>query len=518
MALSGSQRAAIRHPFKWLWEKEAGNPGEIPRKELTCYTLGLMGQNHLYGMAGGNRFFHFCTNVLMLNPTTVGTLTGATSVFDAFNDPVAGSIIDNYRFKDGRKLLPWIKRTSPFIAVLAFLLFVNWNLPSYALRVLYCTVIYVLWDIFYSFQDAALWGMTAAIHPGSGQRARATQWADIGAFLGGLLPGLTMPMLSGSGAFGMTQQQIYLLFAVFMCLGGGFQSLFALGMTERVRSLPSLVNPDENAREKGQNQNFRAIWQNISCLRHNYILLLFLASEVLRSCTPNVADIYIFQQMTYQVGSRAVAAPVVIMIVTIFTGMPGSFLKFFATKIFERVGGMKRLIIIARFASLCARILTWAIGIRTLPMLILGYVVDSIAGLPGNIDNIAMRAMISDSVEYVEWKTGHRTEGITMSIRNLMAKLTGAIGSYIQGHSLRFLQFDARLVEQNLPQNAHFHQWGWTIFRLGPAFGIVMSLIPLLLLKYPDSLKFQIEEEMKERRAMAEAKKIAEELALTVEL
>jgi len=33
----------------------------------------------------------------------------------------------------------------------------------------------------------------------------------------------------------------------------------------------------------------------------------------------------------------------------------------------------------------------------------------------------------------------------------------------------------------------------------------VISLIPLLLLKYPDSLKAQVEEEMAQRRAMAEA-------------
>jgi len=37
------------------------------------------------------------------------------------------------------------------------------------MRVFYCVAIYVMWDILYSFQDAALWSMTAAIHPASAQ-------------------------------------------------------------------------------------------------------------------------------------------------------------------------------------------------------------------------------------------------------------------------------------------------------------------------------------------------------------
>jgi hypothetical protein len=34
--------------------------------------------------------------------------------------------------------------------------------------------------------------------------------------------------------------------------------------------------------------------------------------------------------------------------------------------------------------------------------------------------------------------------------------------------------------------------------------GLVLSLVPLLLLRYPDSLKQKVEDEMAERRKMAE--------------
>ena len=496
MALTPSQRDALRHPIRWLMNTTPEEPGEIPRRELACYTLGLTGQNQLYGMAG-NRFFHFCTNVLMIPNKTVGKMTGAITVFDALNDPVVGAMIDNHRFQDGRKLMPWIKITSPFIAVLAFLLFVDWNFATVGMKVLYCVAVYVMWDLLYSFQDASLWGMTAAISPLSAQRARSTQWADIGSMLGGLLPGLLMPMLSGDGAFGLNQRQWYLIFAAGMCLGGGLLVLAAMGMTERVRSLPG--------EEEEKSSKLRSVVHNIGSLRHNYVLLLFLASEVLKKASPNINEMYIFQQMEYKVGGTVLHATLLVTILGALTGLPGSALKFAATKIAARAGGMKRVMIITCIAGICVRVIQYAIGISTLPRLVLVYLVDVIYGLPNGIFNIAMRTMISDSVEYVEWKTGERTEAITMSVRNLMSKMSGAVERYIQGYCLDFLQFEPRNVERNIPQNAHFQKWVWPVFRLGPALGLVFSLIPLLLLRYPDSLKARVEEEMAQRRKAAEA-------------
>ena len=499
MALSQSKRNAIRHPIRWFMNTETEQPGEIPRKELTFFGLAHWGQSSLHSMAGGDRFFHFCTNVLMIKPETVGQLLGMTTLFDALNDPVAGSIIDGYRFKDGRKLLPWIKYTSPPIAIIAFLMFVNWNLPA-GLTAAYAAVIYILWDVLYSFRDAAIWGMTATVSPHSDQRARSSQYADIGAMIGGLLPALTLPMLSGGGVFGLNQQQVYLMFAVVLCLGGGFMSLFAMGMNERVRSQPP-------AAEKGDKIHVvREFFLNISYLRHNHIILLLLASEVLAALSPQVTDIYIYQQLTYQVGGKEISAALLVTIFSAATMLPGAALKFFATKIADRVGGMKRIIVIARAAQVVTGLLGFFVGIKSVWSLALLLLIDGFNNLPGSLNSIAWRALVGDSVDYVEWKIDKRTEGITMSVRNFMAKLSNAIKRFIQGYTLGFLQFDASRVANKLPQNAHFQRWIWPAFRLGPVLGLAMSLIPLLLIKYPESLRLQVEAEMLERRALAAAK------------
>ncbi|MCL2299249.1 MAG: MFS transporter, partial [Firmicutes bacterium] len=334
--------------------------------------------------------------------------------------------------------------------------------------------------------------------PRSDQRARASQYADIGSMLGGLLPALTMPMLSGGGAFGLNQQQVYLMFAVVLCLGGGFQSLFAMGMNERVRSLPA-PGGGKKAHVLGD------LWQNLADLRHNHIILLLLASEVLSALAPNVTDIYIYQQLSYQIGGRTISAGLLVTIFSAAALLPGGVLKFFATKIAARVGGMKRIIVIARIASVVTGVLGFLVGIKSVWALALVQLIDGFSNLPGSLNSIAWRALVGDSVDYVEWKIGKRTEGITMSVRNLMAKLGNALKRLIQGYTLKFLQFDAALVPKGLPQNAHFRRWIWPAFRLGPVLGMVLSLVPLLLLKYPESLRHQVEEEMAQRRALAEA-------------
>jgi len=493
----------VQNPIRWLYSREVQEPDEIPRRELSNLLFALWGQSHVNNMYGGDRFFHFCTNVLMLDERIVGIMLGVKRVFDAVTDPISGALIDSYRFKDGRKLLPWIKYTSPFIAVLSFLLFVNWNL-SPGLALLYCAVIYVVCDIFYGFRDAAVWGMTAAISGNAGQRARVAQWADLGGFFGGLLPGLTLPMLGGGGAFGLNQQQVYFVFALVLCLGGGFQSLTAMGMTERVTT-PA-------AQTRGFGEKTREFWANVKTLRHNHIILLFFVSEILFQLSPRVSDIFIFQQMTYNVAGREIGAGLAVTILVTVTGIPGSALKFFATKIADRAGGMKRILIIARIVSIIMGAAGFFVGVRTIWALALVFVLDGIANLPGSLFSIAQRSLTADSVEYVEWKLDRRTEGITMSVRNLMSKLSGAIRTVIMGYTLSWLQFDATRVPMNLPQNAHFNRWIWPVFRLGPLIGLVMSLVPLLFMHFPESLRMQVQEDMAARRAAA--KEIEAEMAV----
>ena len=46
MALTDYQRNALRHPLRWLFNNQPEDPdgNDIPRRELTFFTLGLWGK------------------------------------------------------------------------------------------------------------------------------------------------------------------------------------------------------------------------------------------------------------------------------------------------------------------------------------------------------------------------------------------------------------------------------------------------------------------------------------------
>ncbi|MCL2022771.1 MAG: MFS transporter [Oscillospiraceae bacterium] len=482
MALNQEWKDGLSHPFKWLFEPTPkatpDNPlqenpdGTVPRSELFSIGLGLTGQNFLYNMAGSQWFFYFLTDVLKIPPKTVGTFTGIITVYDACNDPIAGGIMDTMRFKSGEKIRPWIKYTSPMVAILAFLLFVNWGFASNTQAIVYTIVVYLLWDSFYSFQDAALWSVNTIISPRSDQRTRAVQWSDIGAWVGSLIPGLLTPMLSGGGVGNFNRQQIFFVFALVLCLGGGFVCLSALRIKERVPQPPKS----------------ESLFKAISSVRHNYILIIFIVSDILDKFSPRIDQYYLFQDVEYQnwIGGDTIRATTLLFALGIVSGLPGVACKFFARQIAEKLGGMKNILIITKILGIVSKVIMWTISYTTWQRLLLGYFFNMLAETPNAINGMAKRSLVADSIDYVEWKTGERTEGMTMSLQNFLSKLGGSFDRFIWGWSLDWLQYDPNAVEEQRPQNEHFQTHAWTFIRLWPALGQVFSLIPLLLLKVPD--------------------------------
>jgi len=494
MALTEQQRDILRHPIRWF---NSAKEEEVPRRELLGILFATLGQSAMYGMAGANWFFHFCTNVLMLDPKIVGAMTGVFPIYDAVVDPVVGVAIDSHQFKDGRKLVPWIRNLAPFAAVMALLLFVNWSFQSVGLKALYCILVYLIWDTLNSFLTTSLSGVSAAISPHSLQRARAVQWQDIGLTIGSFFPELLLPMLSvnqdtGKAAFGMSQQQIYLLFGFIMCFAGGLLYLSATSVTERVRNINSST-------EKNPFKKF-------AVLRHNHILLLFVLFDIVRASAPFISEGFVYQQVSYPWFGGTIKAGTLVTVLMILAGLPGMGLKFVATKIIEKVGSMKKVLIIAVITDIACRVVGWAIGISTIPRLILVFVMEAINNVPWGVFGIAQKALIADSVDYVEWKTGQRTEGVTMSGRNLTVKLASAARRFMMGQTLGWLQYDAKLVSAGVPQGPIFQKWSWAAYKLGVAGGGLLCLIPLMLMKFPDSLRRQVESELAERRAMAQGK------------
>lgn len=72
-------------------------------------------------------------------------------------------------------------------------------------------------------------------------------------------------------------------------------------------------------------------------------------------------------------------------------------------------------------------------------------VILSITQIFTNMKDIAHRALLSNSIDETELKTGKRTEGIVFSMQNFVSKLISAVPKFIQGYVLKFLGFDPNI-------------------------------------------------------------------------
>ena len=97
----------------------------------------------------------------------------------------------------------------------------------------------------------------------------------------------------------------------------------------------------------------------------------------------------------------------------------------------------------------------------------------ALAGIPNNLNGIASTAIWGDSIDYMEWKTGHRSEGSVFALQNLVAKIGTALSTFTTGLTLTIMKFDATKYDQGLPQDPLFYKLIWPFFMLAPALGSV---------------------------------------------
>lgn len=474
----------ISSAVKGVFSKEAPE-GYVPNREAVHFALGLGGQNITYSLVSG-WFFYFCTNILGITPAKVGVLTAVTRVWDGVNDPMVGALIDHRKTKPGQKLHPYLGKLPIFIGIFTMLLFVDFGVTEkWAIAI--SLAVYLIWDVLYSFQDVALWGTLALISPHSAERSRVVQWVNIGISVCCALPGI-IPMFMGIGRdLGASERMMFLIFGIVFGFGGELLSMFAAKTHERVIQPP-------RKEEVSFSENFKIFF-------HNKNLLLLGTAQILGSLSITVPWIYFFKYCTsWTIGGAEINGETVQFIYSAITAVPGAFAMFFAVKLAKLCGGMKRMLVANQLSSLLIRVIVFFIGFDTPARLIISAVIMSLTSILGVAQNIALRSLITDSVDRMEWETGKRTEGLASSFQNFIAKIQGALQLLISGMVLELLHFDGTL-EGVTGQTAAFYKWQWPLFILGPAIGAALYLIPALFIRDNKEEKEMIEKELEERRA-----------------
>ncbi len=456
--------------------------------KLLAYSTGLAGQNISYGFVSG-WLFYFMTSILGINSVVVGAITSISRAWDSVNDPIVGAMVDKHRFKNGEKLRPLLLITPPVIGILSAIMFMP--LGKGTAGVIIICAAYFVWDLFYSFQDTALWGMVAVSSPHSEERGKVSQWVSIGAGAGATVAGAFQILRSiCTNSFGMSDIAIFAMFGILFGFGGEILSMVAHRMKENVDAPKSE----------------ESILEAIFVLRHNKTLLLISLARFFKDVTQTLLPwAYFFESReSFNFGFASFDGPTTQVVYSVMTGAIGAIAMFFATKVAKKFGGMKKILLIAQFTNIILRVIAFFIGFNSIPRIYAVMALMAVVNVPTNMMDIAHRSLTSDSIDEVEYKTGKRTEGISFSMQNFTTKIASAVTLMFSGLILNALKYDS--TRKNYMQGALYNKWVWPIFMVGPVIGQVLYLIVISFVKDDRDTKLMIEAELKRRRDALEEK------------
>lgn len=136
-------------------------------------------------------------------------------------------------------------------------------------------------------------------------------------------------------------------------------------------------------------------------------------------------------------------------------------------------------------------------SIATTVVLIIALV---IAGIPSGFGNILTYAMIGDTVEYLELKTGERAEGICFAMQTLINKIGMAVGAFVGVLAYYMAGVEAGNAGA---VTAEGKDKMWIMLVLVAAISFFLTVIPLFFYKFNEKEQQEAVAEIKRRKAVA---------------
>jgi sugar (glycoside-pentoside-hexuronide) transporter len=456
-------------------------------------------ENIIYGIANGGQCMsysflcsyitYFFVNVFNIDPTIISLMLFIEGMWDTVNDPLMGSVVDKTRTRFG-KFRPYLM-TVPVplaittIAVFAGPLIVGEGGAGAPAKIAYVIITYFLWEFFYTIGDVPFWSLSAAISPNPEDRTRAITFARfISGILGGI-PGIIMPILIDLSTRGVITPDLRKLFfivaLVASVLGMSLFSLSGFAVKERVV----------------QSSNGPTLKECLSGLYKNRYLRILILKEVL-SAFGGIGGTF---GTYYFVDVLKVASASLLM------GVPGAimnFLSYFFLGLFKKIMNNKQMIIFSKLFGFIIALLKYAIGYKhysSLKFIIpLFMVMDGIGAITSGINAVLPMEMIGETVDYAEYTTGQRTEGISFSVMTFVGKFSNALSRSSGTFLLKVIGYKTSDKSAIVPQSAATKSKIWALYTVIPALLGIVGVVPMFFYDLTGKKREKMYKELTQQR------------------
>lgn len=449
----------------------------LKTSETLSFSFSAFGRSMIYTLMS-TFLLIFYTDAMKLTPSHAGLIILAARIFDAANDPVMGIIADKTKTKYG-KLRPYLL-FSPFLIMISTAALFYVPDFGYNGRLAYAAITYIIWGICFTIQDVPFWGLSAVVSPLEQERNKMISTARIFSTIGGIVPTVLVPVLRD----GMGNTKGYFIGGLIFAVFGSMISLLAFfGTKERV----------EQQKEKV------TVGEIVSAYVKNKPLLLLIVASVLGSAMlmAQTSGSYLATYLIKDSGFIPKGTVQTVMTVAIGAGM---MIAMVLMPILRKKMSLKAIYISAAIFGAIIHVIMYFVGYSNFYVFL---AVLAVAGLPLGIFNVITYAMVADSVDYLEWKTGRRSEGVCFASQTFISKLTAGISTFITSLVLEYVGFIQPDEVTDLPvlnQPQEVFDGMFIMVSIIPAISLALCAVPMFFNDYTGKKKDKIQKELLERR------------------
>ncbi len=163
-------------------------------RDKLAYAAGDLGCNMSFALKGTVQTFWLV--YMMLETGLLSILLLLVQIWDAVNDPLIGSLIDNdkRKYKMG-KFKTYILIGACGLLIAGAAVFLPFPNASVVVKAILFVLGYIVWDACYTVANVPYGSMLSLITEDAGERAELSTWRSIGSMFGNILPTIILPML-----------------------------------------------------------------------------------------------------------------------------------------------------------------------------------------------------------------------------------------------------------------------------------------------------------------------------------
>ncbi len=436
------------------------------------------------GELGGQMSWYMINTYLMIFYTdVVGLTAGAISlimliarVWDAINDPMMGMICDRTNTKWG-KFRPYILFAPAVLAIFNILTFTV--LPVQGMtKVLLCLAFYIGAGMAYTVVQTAYASLVNVVAKDTQERQLLSAARNIFNSVGSIILGaVAMPLILFFGNSDVATAKGYFWTTV----------LFSLAMVP-IYLITAHICPEKYVGELHVNkeQEKRSVVESIRMLLKNDQIVLVILNTLGGTIGIMGRMTMLSYYVIYVVGSYTMISPVYSSM-SIGALIGGFFVPAGAAKF-----GKRNYILALNVLMVIGFVVMYAFPANNAAFLL---AISFVIGIANSSQGVVY-GMISDSIEYGDYKNGVREEGLCSSFLTLSVKLATAICG-VAGAML----LSASGYVPNAEQTEAARQGINMVVNIVPAICVAVGMIPLFFYKLSNEKMEEINEALEQRRA-----------------